>query len=168
VHGDVGVVSSSKQPSKIMLNTKAKSSKIVTDDTLPQKTAPCHKLKRSARNLKKIARLPVDDRKQVLKLLMKKVHRRRRMTSSKALNDAISKGSLVPESSSSASVNNDWKNWVVLRDKDEVVKGDINCFGRSLGVKFYNDKANQFRVLSSGRKQKKKSGEVVDEGTQKE
>jgi len=142
--------------------------KIVMDDTLTQKTAPCHKLKHSACNLKKIARLPVDDRKQVLKILMKKVHRRIRITRSKALNDAISKGSLVPESSSSASVNNDWKRWAILRGKDEVVKGDINFFGRSLGVKFYNDKANQFRVLSRGQKQKKKSGKVVDEGTQKE
>ena len=89
------MVSSSKQTSKNMLNTKAKSSKIVMDDTSTQKTAPSHKLKHSASNLKKIARLPVDDRKQVLKILMKKVHRRKRIKRSKTLNDAISKGSLV-------------------------------------------------------------------------
>lgn len=54
---------------------------------------------------------------------------------SEALNNVVSKGSHVPESSSSAFVNNDWKNWVVLRGKDEVVKGDINCFEKSLGGK---------------------------------
>ena len=126
-----------------------------------------NKLKHSARNLKKIARLPVDDRKKVLKIIMKKVHRSRGVKMSDALNNAVSKGSHVPESSSSASVNNDWKNWVVLRGKDEVVKGDINCFGKSLGVKFYNDKANWFRVLSRGRNQKTKSVEEVGEGSQK-
>jgi len=139
----------------------------VKDDKTVKEGKLDNKLKHSARNLKKIARLPVDDRKKVLKIIMKKVHRSRGVKMSDALNNVVSKGSHVPESSSSASVNNDWKNWVVLRGKDEVVKGDINCFGKSLGVKFYNDKANRFRVLSRGRNQKTKSVEEVGEGSQK-
>jgi len=118
--------------------------------------------------LKKIARLPVNDHKKVLKILMKKVHRRIGVKKSNALTDVVSKRSHVLESSFSASVNNDWKNWVVLWGKDEVVKGDINCFGKYLGVKFYNDKANQFRVLSRGRKQKKEKVVEVGKGTHKE
>ena len=165
VHGDVGVVSSSKQASKIKKNTQVNSSKLVKDDTTVKEVKLDNKLKHSARNLKKIARLPVDDRKQVLKILMKKVHRRRGVKMADALNNVVSKGSHVSEFSSSAS--NDWKNWVVLRGKDEVVKEDINCFGMSLGVKFYKDKANRFRVLSRGRNQRTKSVEEVGVGSQK-
>jgi hypothetical protein len=56
---------------------------------------------------------------------------------------------------------------VVLRGNDEAVQEDINCFGNSLGVKLYNDKANQFGVLSRGRKICKKRVEEVEEGTHK-
>jgi len=122
----------------------------VKDDTTLKEVKSDNKLKHSAHNLKKIARLPVDDRRQVLKIPMKKVHRRIGVKKLDALNNVVRKESHGPESSSSASVNNDWKNWVVLRGEYEVVKVDINCFGKSLGVKFYNDKANQFRVLSRG------------------
>lgn len=69
--------------------------------------------------------------------------------------DVISKGSHVSDSSSSASVNNDWKNWVVLHGNADVVKEDVCCFGKSLGVKFYDDKSNKFRVLSLDRNRKK-------------
>jgi len=65
------------------------------------------KLKHSAHNFKKIARLPVNDRKQVLKILMKKVHRRRGAKKTYVLSKAISKGSHVSNSSSSGSENND-------------------------------------------------------------
>jgi hypothetical protein len=167
VHGDVGVVSSSKNKSKFKLCSKAKSTNSVVEETENKECKSGTRLKHSARNLKKIARLPVDDRKQVLKILMKKVHRRRGVNKSDVLTDAIRKGSHVSESSSSVSVNNGWKNWVVLQGKDEVVKEDVNCFGKSLGVKLYNDKSNQFRVLSRGRKQNKESVEVVKEGSQK-
>lgn len=124
-----------------------------------------HTLKHPARNLKKIARLPPDDRKQVLKILMKKVNRRKEDKKSKALSDAICKGNHATESSSSTSVNNDWKNYVALRGKDEAVYEDINCFGKSLGVKLYNDKANQFQVLSRGRNSIKKRVEKEAEGS---
>jgi len=50
---------------------------------------------------------------------------------------------------------------VALHGKEEVVKEDVNCFGKVLGVKFYNDKSNQFRLLSRGRKQKKERVEVA-------
>jgi len=56
----------------------------------------------------------------------------------------------------------------VLRGKEEEVKKDVNCFGKALGVKFYNDKANQFRLLSQGRKQKRERVEGLEEGAKKE
>jgi len=167
VHGDVGVVSSTKNKSISKLSSKAKTSNFEVKETVNKECKSGTRLKHSDRNLKKVARLPVDDRKHVLKILMKKVHRRRGANKSDALTDAIRKGSHVSESSSSASVNNDWKNWVVLRGKDDVVKEDVICFGKSLGVKLYNDKSNQFRVLSRGRKQKKEIVEGVEEGSQK-
>jgi len=126
------------------------------------------KLKHSAHNVKKIARLPDKDRKQVLKILMKKLHRRRGVKKLEALSEAISKGSLVSDSSSSTSVNNDWKNWFVLRGKEEEVKKDVNCFGKDLGVKFYEDKSNQFRLLSRGRTKKTEKVERLVEGAHKE
>lgn len=98
---------------------------------------------------------------------MKKVHRRRGVKKSDAITYAITKGSHILESSSSASVNNDWKHWAVLWGKDEVVKEDVNCFAKSLGVKLFNDKANQFRVLLIGRKIQKKTVEVEEEGSKK-
>jgi len=169
IHGDVGVVSSSKTTSKPKTITKAKPSKTTVKETASKERNTSsrlkHSLKHSTRNMKKIARLPVDNRNQVLNFLMKKVHRRRGSKNSDALTDAISKGSHIPESSSSTSVNNDWKNWVVLKGKDEDIKEDINSFGKSLGVKLYNDKANQFRLLSRGRKINKERVEEVKEGT---
>jgi len=77
VHGEAGVVSSSKQPTKERLCSQTSSPKIVAESTLKNKMKRGGKLKHPAHNLKKIARLPDNDCKQVLKILMKKVHRRR-------------------------------------------------------------------------------------------
>jgi len=167
VHGDVGVVSSSKHKSTSKLSFKTKTSNCEVKGNVNKECKSGTRLKHSARNLKKVARLPVDDRKHVLKILMKKVRRCRGATKSVAFTDAIRNGSHVSESSSSASVNNDWKNWVVLRGKDDVVQEDVNCFGKSLGVKLYNDKSNHFRLLSRGRKHKEEIVEEVKEGAQK-
>jgi len=134
VHGNAGVVSTSKNNSK--QKQRAHTSKIVTNGIVKNKIKTGGKMKHSAHNFKKIDRLPVKDRKKVLKILMKRVNRRRGTIKTYALSDDIRKGSHVSDSSSSASVNNDWKNWVVLRGKEDVVKEDVNCFGKALWVKF--------------------------------
>jgi len=75
VHGDAGVVSTSKQNSKHKQSTQASLSKVEADGTLKNRLKTSCKLKHSSHNLKKIARLPDSDRKQVLIILMKKVQR---------------------------------------------------------------------------------------------
>jgi hypothetical protein len=148
VHGEAGVVSSSKYVSK------PSTSKTLVDSSANIKMKARGSLKHPLHNVKKIARLPDHDRKLVLKILMKK--RRRKVANLvEALPFSIPIGPQTSDSSSSASVNNDWKNWVVLKGKEEELLNDVKDFGKTLGVKFYNDKCNQFRLLSRGRKQNK-------------
>jgi hypothetical protein len=158
VHGEAGVVSSPKHAPKQSLNSQSNGTRPTVVSNSKNILQAGGRLKHSAHNLKKVARLPDHDRKQVLKILMKK-RRRKAVKLVDALADSIHKGSQTSGSSSSASVTNDWKNWVVLRGKEEEVKKDINDFGKALGVRLYNDKCNQFRLLSRGRKQQKERSE---------
>jgi hypothetical protein len=64
----------------------------------------------------------------------------------------VSKGA-----SSSSSVNNDWKNWVVLRGNEDVEVEDVWGMGKAIGVNFKGDSQNRFSVLARRRKDKKKS-----------
>ncbi|GAU47563.1 hypothetical protein TSUD_404100 [Trifolium subterraneum] len=59
------------------------------------------------------------------------------------------------ESSSSASVNNDWQHWVAMQGNDQMVEEDVREIGNSIGVQFNGDNANMFSVLSEGEKHKK-------------
>jgi len=96
----------------------------------------------------------------VLKILSKKVLKRKGRNRSNDLVDVITKGSQVSNSSSFVFVNNDRKYYVVLHGNEVVIR-DVCSFGNSLGVKFYDDKANKFRVLSRDRKRKKEKVEEV-------
>lgn len=143
VHGAAGVVSSSKHFSKQSLK-----SNIVVESKLQNKLKAGGKLKHSAHNLKKIARLPDKDRKQVLNILMKKVRRRKAVKLADALPDSMLSGTQTSGSSSSESVNNnDRKNWLLMKGKEKEVQNDITDFGKALGVRFYNDKCNQFSIV---------------------
>lgn len=55
---------------------------------------------------------------------------------------------------------------MVLHGKEEVIREDVCNFGKSLGVKFYDDKANQFRVLSRKRKENNHKSVDTREGSQ--
>jgi hypothetical protein len=57
--------------------------------------------------------------------------------------------------SSSASVNNDWKNWVVLHRNEVVVADDVQGIGKEIGVK--GDTKNMFNVLSRSKQVSKGS-----------
>lgn len=52
------------------------------------------------------------------------------------------------ESGSAASVNNDWKNWVVLRGNAKANEVDIEDIGKVIGVSFEGGLNNRFGVLS--------------------
>ncbi|GAU32654.1 hypothetical protein TSUD_219040 [Trifolium subterraneum] len=58
------------------------------------------------------------------------------------------------ESTSSASVNNDWKHWVVMQGDHEATKDDVRGFGKALGLRFKGNSENKFSVLSRTRKDK--------------
>jgi len=53
------------------------------------------------------------------------------------------------------SLNNDWKHWVVIHGKEEVVVDDVRGIGKAIGVKFNGDKMNMFNLLSRVGREKK-------------
>jgi len=56
------------------------------------------------------------------------------------------------ESGPVASVNNDWKNWVVLRGNAKATEADIQDIGKVIGASFEGDLNNKFSVLSRSKK----------------
>ncbi|MCI27137.1 sulfate transporter, partial [Trifolium medium] len=92
-------------------------------------------LRHSLYRLKKVARLPCKDRSEVLKVLKKNVRRRRGGT---GVNQScsVSHQASSEVSSSAASVNNDWKHWVVMQGNDQVAVDDVWGIGKAIGVKF--------------------------------
>jgi hypothetical protein len=55
------------------------------------------------------------------------------------------------ESSSLASVNNDWKHWVVLQGNDKAAEEDIQDIGKVIGVSFKGDEINSVCCLVPNR-----------------
>jgi hypothetical protein len=111
--------------------------------------------------LKKVARLPSKDRADVMKVmmdskvmrvLMKKIHnrRRRRERVTKSLEEVHEISS--NDSSNATSGNNDWLNWVTLKGGEEGKEGNIQDIGKSLGVSFKGTMHNNFAVLARSRK----------------
>lgn len=107
--------------------------------------------------LKKVARLPSNDREEVMKVLRKskimkvlkqKIQNRRRQRErvTRSL-EAVSLNSLN-ESSSLGSVNNDWMNWVTLNGNEESKASDVQSIGKVIGVLFKGSCHNKFSVLS--------------------
>jgi len=107
VHGDVGVVSSSKNKVRNKSGDDTKSSKGGMMGTSTNKIKSRAKIQHLTYNLKIIARLPSQDRKQVLQLLSRKVLKQKESKRSNELADVITKGSQVSDSSSSVSINNE-------------------------------------------------------------
>jgi len=69
------------------------------------------------------------------------------------------------ETTYEASVNNDWKNYIVLHGNEQVAVDDVWDIGKSIGIKFNGDKANMFNVLSHrGRKSLCGGGGLAGEG----
>ncbi|KAK2422982.1 hypothetical protein QL285_033470 [Trifolium repens] len=98
-------------------------------------------------SLKRIARLPSSDPREVLRILNKKVREEMdrgvvhwsREEPSRASDEA---------DSSAASDTNDWKHWVALQGDERRVLDDVAKVGKSLGVFVKEDHVNRFSVLS--------------------
>ena len=109
--------------------------------------------------IKRIARLPLKDRKEILKVLKKQECKRSLLSkASNAMGNSLY--------TSNSSVNKDWENWVLLHRKKEAAAEDVREIGRSLGVKFNGDINNRFNLLSrEGRKElKAERGILLVEG----
>ncbi|CAJ2642053.1 unnamed protein product [Trifolium pratense] len=76
-------------------------------------------------SIKKVARMPSKDRREVLKVLKKNVRHRR---GGDGVNRSCSMSCRVSseESSSSLSVNNDWQNWVAMQGTEQMAVDDVS------------------------------------------
>jgi hypothetical protein len=124
-------------------------------------------LRHSLFNLKKVARLPSEDRSEVLKVLSKTVRRRK---GGKGLDQSgvVSIQASSEESLTSASVNNDWKNWVVMQGNDQVAEDDVRVIGKSIGLEFKGASENRLSVLFRGGKSKQECSGHGQGGVRKE
>jgi len=114
-------------------------------------------IKLSARNLKRVARMPIKDRGEILKILKIQAKRRKGRHSSQTTRLQTSFKPITSNSSSnttSSSANNDWEHWVTLHGNSTKVAEDAVEIGRAIGVKYTGDPTNRFNVLSKeGRRQ---------------
>jgi len=96
--------------------------------------------------MKKIARMPVCERKQILDFLRKQ-KRKRKEGAAKHQTKATNVSTSDSSNKSSSSVNNDWENWVLLHGKKEESAADVSDLGKVVGMKFQCDTSNSFNLL---------------------
>lgn len=122
-------------------------------------------IKLSVRNLKRVARMPVKDRGEILKILKIQAKRRKgrhlfqpaklksttnSLTSTTSSNNSSNNSS----TSNKSTTSNDWANWVILKGKAKTVDDDVVGIGRAIGVNYSGDSINSSKVLSKeGRRQ---------------
>ena len=122
--------------------------------------------KHSAGFLKKIARMPSGDRKEIMRIL-KHRYRKRKARKSSLATKSVDISTSQSSKHSNSSVNKDWENWVVMHEKLEVVKADVKKIGRAIGVSFKGDPNNSFNLLTKeGRREWRVTGgsEMEEEG----
>jgi hypothetical protein len=110
-------------------------------------------LPHSVFSLKRIVRLSGRDRKEVLRILQKNARRDKGRGADRSQREAVSKASAVADTSS-ASVNNDWHNWMAMQGSAKKAAADVAEVGKSLGVFVKADLSNMFSVLSKAGKGK--------------
>jgi len=94
-----------------------------------------------------VARLSFKDRRVVLKVLKNRAQRRKKSANSHSVSgEPVQANS--DEGSSSASVNKDWNNWVVLHGKEKEAAEDVWGLGKAIGLHFEGDIHNMFGALS--------------------
>jgi len=119
--------------------------------------------KHSAGFIKKIARLPLKDRKEILKVLKK--HECKRSVLAKA-SKAMATSNSISSNTSNALVHKEWEHWVVLHDKKEVAEEDVREIGKTLGVDFEGCNKKSLNLLTrEGRKElRAERGSLLLEG----
>jgi hypothetical protein len=83
-------------------------------------------------SLKRIARLPSSDRRQVLHILHKNARKEKDRGGVRSPREEPPRDADVSDSSS-GSVTNDWKHWVALQGDDSKAADDVAEVGKSLG-----------------------------------
>jgi len=154
-HGDIGLISS-----------KHKRLKMVRKNSGSKAEGPPHVVKRKKAGgvlrhpvvtLKKVARLPSTDREEVMKVLQgskklkvlhQKIRQRRRQREKVTRSLEVLHQSTKSQSTSSASVNNDWTNWVALHGSDESKAADIQAISNTIDISFSGVTHNTFSVLA--------------------
>ncbi|GAU36101.1 hypothetical protein TSUD_277120 [Trifolium subterraneum] len=149
-HGEVGVTFSARKRGNKGGHQRLRQKKVGISE--PKRRKAGGVLRHPLHSLKKVARLPRDDRVEVLKVLNKSMLRRRRRVNRLC---SESNQANTEESSSSVSNNNYWKNWVAMQGNDQMVLEDVREFSNSIGVNFKGDNANMFSALSRADKSKK-------------
>jgi hypothetical protein len=104
-------------------------------------------LQHSICSLKRIARLPIKDRREVLQILQKNARKRRPRGAASRSRETGSRAS-AEDGHSSSSVNNDWKHWVAMQGRDHVVEDDVMEVGNFVGATFKGVTSNMFSALS--------------------
>ncbi|MCI06305.1 DUF4283 domain protein, partial [Trifolium medium] len=160
--GDAGVIFSASKRSRHGGRGGVPQQKEITE--YPQRRKAGGVFRHTLSSLKKVARLPSKDRIEVLKVLKKHERRGRAGTGAHGSRGG-SKHGTATASSSSASVNNDWKHWVVVQGRDQIVVDDVKEVGQAIGVHFNGVNENMFSVLSrAGKFKKAASGQTQGGG----
>jgi hypothetical protein len=100
------------------------------------------------KNLQKVARLPGQDRREVLKILQKEVKKRGRRKPKTSV-EVVHEGKSDFDSSQS-SVNKDWEHWVVMHGDEEAVREDVRGLGEAIGIHISGDGGNMLAVAVGG------------------
>jgi len=154
--GNAGVIFSSRK------NIKRKDSSVKHHNVTKKKADTV--VRHPVVNFKRVARMPIKERKVVLKEL-KHQRRQRRLRMFSGGGKSTGEAETNSSDTSQISVNNDWQNWVVLHGDKEVVVNVVWGIGKAIRVNFNGDNANMFNVLSHrGRRSDKGGGNSVGEG----
>jgi hypothetical protein len=115
-------------------------------------------IKRSLGFMKRVARMPDVDRREIIKILKKQDRKRRARKATQRSKAAVTSMSESTKNSSS-SVNKDWENWVVLKGKAREVGDDARNIGKLVGVQYKCETTNSFNLLTKeGRKEWRAAG----------
>jgi hypothetical protein len=156
--GDIGLISSKNKRLRKVGKENGGSNERLSKKVIKQKAGGV--LRHPVLTLKKVARLPSKDREEVMKVLRRskimkvlkqkiRDRRRQRERITRSL-EAVSQSS-QNESTSLASVNNDWSNWVKLNGSEVAKAADVQGIGKTIGVSFEGSYHNKFSVLSRQR-----------------
>jgi hypothetical protein len=149
--GDAGVIFSATKRAKKGGAGKGTQSKEIRPGLTKKRAGGL--LRHSVYSMKRVARLPSNEREEVMRILRKHGRRRKKRGSAKQPGPG---GSQVSSEggTTSASANNDWENWVAMQGSDDAGVADVMEVGKYIGVTFNGDKENMFSALSKPRKDK--------------